>query len=325
MLDLTQERVVVVGNGNVALDVARVLTSSPDDLARTDLADQALAALRGSAVREVVVLGRRGPNEAAFTMPELLGLAALRGIDVVVETGGATIDESTQKGRVLAELAARPHDPAKRRIVLRFLAAPARIVGSSRIEGIEIERTRLVTGDDGVVRVQGTGEFELIETGVVLRSVGYRGRPIPDLPFDEVTGTVPHEGGRVEPGVYVAGWIKRGPSGFIGTNKFCAEETVETLLDDLVAGVLPAPRTTLEESDRGLSHLLPDQIGSDGWRAIDAAERHAGAQQGRPRVKITSPRTMVAVARSGGSTRLGRGGGRGLGVRRITDLLRRRA
>ncbi|MEU6576972.1 FAD-dependent oxidoreductase [Streptomyces sp. NPDC046805] len=292
------ERAVVVGNGNVALDVARVLTADPAALGRTDIADGALEALRGSRVREVVVLGRRGPAEASFTLPELLALAALDDIDVVVEGWPEGLAEDTSaKTALLAELAARTPVPGRRRIVLRFLATPTRVLGGERVSGLEVARTELRTDADGTVRAVPTGATDVIETSLVLRSVGYRARPVPGLPFDGATGTVPHERGRVEPGVYVAGWIKRGPSGFIGTNKSCAEETVEALLDDFEAGLLTAPAAGTGGADATVATAYADAVGLDGWQAIDRAERAAGALRGRPRVKITDREALLATAR----------------------------
>lgn len=283
-VDLGGERVVVIGNGNVALDVARVLTADPAALATTDIADLPLATLRGSRVREVVVLGRRGPAEAAFTLPELVGLAGLPDVDVLIESEIA-FDPTTPKGRLLAEIAVRPRRRDARRIVLRFCAAPVWIQGDAQVGAVEIERTRLV--DEKAV---GTGEFEVLETSLVVRAVGYHGRGVPGLPYDERTGTVPNERGRVRPGVYVAGWVKRGPSGFIGTNKSCAEESVASFLDDLAAGEIAAPAIPREKVE-----TLPGEIGLDGWRAIDAEERRRGAEQGRPRVKLdVAEQTMLA-------------------------------
>ena len=297
---LDHERAVVVGNGNVALDVARILTRDPAALEGTDIAALPLAALGRSAVREVVVLGRRGPDQAAFTVPELVGLAGLPDLDVVVDTGGAPIDTTTGRGRVLADLAARPRRDGCPRIVLRFCAAPVRLRGDGpdspdgRVTSVEIARTRLEPGPDGV-RAVPTGEVETLECGLVLRAVGYRGRPVPDLPHDPVTGTVPHEHGRVRPGVYVAGWVKRGPSGFIGTNKSCAQETVERLLDDLDAG-LPDPVGTPRTIDAVVRGRCPDVVDVAGWRAIDAEERRRGAALGRPRLKLVDVAAMLRVA-----------------------------
>lgn len=290
-VDLGGERVVVVGNGNVALDVARILTADPEALVRTDIADPALAALRGSAVREVVVLGRRGPAEAAFTVPELIGLAALDDVDLVVDTRGEPITGADPKSRLLREIAARHRRTGRRRIVLRFHTAPVRILGGEAVEGLEVERTQTV---DGVA--VGTGEREVLPASMVLRSVGYRGVPVPGLPFDEATGTVPHDGGRVEPGVYVAGWIKRGPNGFLGTNKSCAEESVAALLGDLDAGLLDAPVGDRASFRALLAARQPELVDAAGWRAIDAAERAQGGPTGRPRVKLTDTAALVEAA-----------------------------
>ncbi|HEV8570559.1 MAG TPA: FAD-dependent oxidoreductase [Actinoplanes sp.] len=237
-IDLGGERVVVVGNGNVALDVARILTADPTQLDWTEIADEALSTLRGSRVREVVVLGRRGPAQAAFTLPELIGLAGLPDVDVLVDDDGAPIVPDTPKTALLAELAARTPRPGRRRIVLRFHAAPVRVRGTDHVTGLEVARTELRPHADGVLRAEVTDDVETLDAVMVLRSVGYRATPVPGLPFDPDTNTVPNERGRVAPGVYVAGWIKRGPTGFLGTNKSCAEETVAALLDDLESGLL---------------------------------------------------------------------------------------
>ncbi|MEV7431326.1 FAD-dependent oxidoreductase [Nocardioides sp. NPDC092400] len=310
-VDLSHERVVVIGNGNVALDVARVLTADPDDLARTDVADHALAALRASAVREVVVVGRRGPGQASFTTPELVGLAGLARsgvVDVVVDPGGADADGAEPEGpagddlrsRVLRELTHRTPDPSRRRIVLRFLASPTRVLGSDRVEGVELVRNELVPDAAGVPRAKATGQTEVLEAGMVLRSVGYRGRPVAGLPHEPVSGTVPNEHGRVEPGTYVAGWVKRGPTGFLGTNKACAQETVEALLDDLDAGLLEERVTSTEDVRRLLAARDVHVVDLAGWRAIDREERRRGEAAGRPRVKLADPVEMVETVMSAG-------------------------
>ncbi|MFJ4475989.1 FAD-dependent oxidoreductase [Streptomyces xanthochromogenes] len=287
--DLGSERAVVIGNGNVALDVARILTADPDALARTDISDRALAALRAGRIREVVLLGRRGPAQAAFTVPELLALSALKDVDVCVEGWPADLAaDATEKTRLMAELAARTPVEGRRRIVLRFLTAPVRIVGDGSVRALDVTSTTLGTDGDGTVRARPTGDIRTLETGLVLRSVGYRARPVPGLPFDEDTATVPHESGRVEPGVYVAGWIKRGPTGFIGTNKTCAHETVESLLDDFAAGRLTRPVSTAGTPGKAL--------GLDAWRAIDSEERATGEAQGRPRVKLTDTESLHRAA-----------------------------
>ncbi|MEQ4549172.1 FAD-dependent oxidoreductase [Nocardioides kribbensis] len=311
-VDLGHERAVVVGNGNVALDVARVLTADPDELAGTDLARVPWAVLAGSGVREVVVLGRRGPDQAAFTLPELVGLAALRGVNVVVDTQGAALSEGEAPGvegdlrrQVLAELASRTPDPALRTIVLRFLTSPTRLLAGpdGRVGGIELVRNELVADAAGVPRARSTGETEVLPVGLVLRSVGYHGEPVDGLPHDAATGTVPHTAGRVVPGVYVAGWVKRGPSGFIGTNKADAQETVSTLLDDLDAGLVAGPEASVggPRSHRGdLARVLRERgvavVDLAGWRAIDAEERRRGAAAGRPRTKVVDVAEMHRIA-----------------------------
>lgn len=240
-IDLSAERVVVVGNGNVALDVARILLADPDSLARTDIADHALKALRSGRVREVVLLGRRGPEDAAYTRSELLALKHVPGLDLIVDDHDPRIAQGIDEARpqdkaaVLQGVTRERTDLAQapapgRRIVLRFHCAPVEVLGEEAVRAVR------VTDASG----EGT-----IRTDMVLRAIGYRGVPLAGLPFDETTGTVPHEGGRVtgKAGAYVVGWIKRGPSGGIGANRTCAAETVTTLLADAVAGALPAPRS----------------------------------------------------------------------------------
>ncbi|MEU9703679.1 FAD-dependent oxidoreductase [Streptomyces sp. NPDC047981] len=294
-IDLTgAERVVVVGNGNVALDVARILVTDPEELAATDIADHALTALRGSRVREVVLLGRRGPEDAAYTASELRALTHLSGVRLVVDDHdprtAAAIDGATPGGKagLLREVAretvdwTRPPGP-DRRIVLRFHSAPVALTGEDAVLGARV--------------TEGSGERE-IPAGLVLRAVGYRGVPVPGLPFDEATGTVPHEHGRVAgmPGTYVVGWIKRGPSGGIGANRTCAAETVGTLLADAVAGALPAPSGTAR-AFRRLLRGRAEVVGARGLAAIDRAERAEGRATGRPRVKLTTVAALVATAR----------------------------
>ncbi|MEE1838878.1 FAD-dependent oxidoreductase [Streptomyces sp. NPDC093108] len=296
-VDLSSERVVVAGNGNVALDVARILVADPSALAGTDIADHALAALRASKVREVVLLGRRGPEHAAYSASELLALSHLPGVDLVVDgrdpRTGATIDGSAEDGKaaLLRGLAretvdwSRPPAPG-RRIVFRFHSAPVRVLGDDTVRAVR------VTGDQG--------ELDL-PAGTLLRAVGYRGLPVPGLPFDEATGTVPHRGGRVTglPGTYVVGWIKRGPSGGIGANRACAAETVGTLLDDAVAGALPAPEPAPKAFHRLVRSRSRHVVDARGLAAIDRAELARGRDGGRPRVKFGTLPELVAAAKGG--------------------------
>jgi ferredoxin--NADP+ reductase len=299
-IDLQHERVVIVGNGNVALDCARILAEDPQVLATTDIATLPLGELLSSKVREVVVLGRRGPHQAAFTVPELVGLAGHDGINVVVDPGDAGLDAATAdddvKARLLRQLAERPVHPDKRTIVLRFCASPIAVHGEGRVSAVEIARNRLETDAYGIVRAVPTGETELLETGMLLRAVGYHGLPVPDLPYDAARGTIPNERGRVMPGVYVAGWAKRGPTGFIGTNKSDAEETVDQLLDDLDAGTIPEPVGTTEGLRRVIRSRQPGLVDLAGWQAIDREERRRGETSGRPRVKIVDVDEMRRIA-----------------------------
>lgn len=305
--DLSGERAVIVGNGNVALDVARILTMDVEELARTDIADHALDALRNSNIREVVLLGRRGPAQAAYSNPEFVAFADLHGVDVVIDEADLDLDPVSaraaeedpvvaSKVRLAREYAQRPLRPGNRRIVFRFFAAPHELLGDEHVTGVRVARTELDT-TGGVVAVRPTGDLDDLPATLVLRSIGYRGVSIPGVPFDEVRGVVPHTEGRVETGVYVAGWIKRGPSGVIGTNKGCARETVAALLADFDSGALREPRGDRRALHKLLAERRPDRVDLDGWRAIDAAERKAGIAQGRPRVKITDRKALVELGR----------------------------
>jgi ferredoxin/flavodoxin---NADP+ reductase len=316
--DLTGRRAVVVGNGNVAADVTRLLTLSAAELGRTDIADHALAALGQSGVEEVVVLGRRGPAQVAFTSAELRELGQLEGVDIRVDPGDVELDpvsegwlaeEGTFTARknveLLREFAARPERAdAARRIELRFLRSPVEIRGDGRVEAIDVRRNEIVRTDDGALRPRPADDAtETIECGLVLRSVGYQAVPLPDVPFDERSFVLPNDRGRVHtpdgdplPGVYAVGWIKRGPTGILGTNKRDAEETVSRLVEDLAAGALPEPDENPEAIEALLAERKPDLVTAEGWRAIDARETKQGAQEQRPRVKLASRDDLLAAA-----------------------------
>jgi ferredoxin--NADP+ reductase len=294
-IDLSGRRAVIIGNGNVAADVARILVRSVDELAETDIADHALEALRTSAIEEVVVLGRRGPAQAAFTSSELYDLGHLDGVDLVIDPAEVDVEPEgtfTQKRnvRLLREFAARPSTGAPRRLVLRFLRSPVAISGDGKVASITVARNELYQDDGGLLRARTTDDTETIECGLVLRSVGYRAVPIPGVPFDERNFVLPNERGRVAQGVYCVGWIKRGPTGILGTNKRDAAETVAAVVEDLEAGVLPAP-------SRSDDLELPGAVGIEGWKAIDAAEIAAGGDS-RPRVKLTTVDDLRAAASS---------------------------
>ena len=303
--DLSCQRAVVIGNGNVALDVARMLALSVDELQVTDIADHSIELLRKSNIEEIVVLGRRGPAQAAFTNPELRELADLDLADVIVDPADMELDiesaatletaDGTIKRNVetLTTYAALTPSGKPRRVVLRFLTSPVTIEGTDKVEAIVIERNELIAGDDGSLKARPTGQTERLETGLVLRAVGYVGKPLPGVPFDDRRATVLNEGGRVLatesrspiPGLYAAGWIKRGPSGVIGTNKKCAQETTGRLFEDFAHGLLPTPTSTPEELLEQL-HQKVNVVDYSGWEAIDAHERALGEPSGRPRVKL---------------------------------------
>lgn len=300
---LAHERAVIIGNGNVALDMARVLLAGPDRLHASEVAPDALAALAGSAVEEVVVLGRRGAAHAAFSSPELRALISDPDIDVVV--GEAAAAEATaaaemvddrgpagfalvQKAALLAAAARTPHTGGKR-LVLRFNVTPAEILGSDRVTGLR------------------TKDGESIQAGLVLRATGYRSDGLAGVPVDAAAGRFHHDAGRVldpvggepVPATYAAGWVKRGPSGVIGTNRACAAETVASLLDDYAAGSLPDPVGGAAEFAARLAERGLPVVDFAGWQALDAYEVAAGSEVGRPRVKVVDATEQMRIARAG--------------------------
>ncbi|MFL5817600.1 MAG: FAD-dependent oxidoreductase [Conexibacter sp.] len=316
--DLSATTAVVVGNGNVALDVARMLALPRDTLAATDVADHALDALAASSIEEVVVLGRRGPAQAAFTTPELIELSELAQADVIVDPGDMELDpasaqiveeadaQTKRKIEVLHRYAASEPHGHERRIVLRFFASPLEIVGSKRVEGVRVGRTELVDDGEGRLRAVVTEQEETIPCQLVFRSVGYRGTPLPGVPFDARAATIPNDHGRVldgpagaqRPGEYVSGWIKRGPSGIIGTNKKDSQDTVDALIEDHAAGKIPQP--AVDDPDAILTVLAeraPDHITYAHWEAIDEHERTLGGPHGRPRVKLVRHEHLHEVAK----------------------------
>jgi ferredoxin/flavodoxin---NADP+ reductase len=312
--DLSATRAVVIGNGNVALDVARMLTLSHDELARTDIADHALEVLDASNVREIVVVGRRGPAQAAFTNPELLELGELADADVIVdseelERALAVPDPSTnptseRNVAVLRDYAGRAPEGKRKRVILRFLLSPTELIGDGMgVRSVVLARNALQAGENGRLRAEPTGETESIEAGLVMRAIGYRGIALPGVPFDERSATIPNEGGRVvgaggvKPGEYAVGWIKRGPSGVIGTNKKDAQETVDALLEDLAADTHLQP---IEPDPQAIEHLLGERVPAlvtyEGWSEIDRHEQALGEPHGRPRVKLTRIEELLRVA-----------------------------
>jgi ferredoxin--NADP+ reductase len=366
------ERAVVIGNGNVAIDVARMLVLAPSELAPTDTADHALEVLADSRVKEVVIVGRRGPAQAAFTNPELLELGELADADVIVDpaeldralavhdTGAEANITARRNVEILRSYAERPPAGRAKRIVLRFLLSPTALLpgDSGHLAAVELARNELVADQTDPahpqLRARATGERETIAAGLVFRAIGYRGIPLPGVPLDERRGVIPNEGGRVlgNPagegqgkrdrdgdhrgkdkddggegkgaddgkgergtkradggersraggrlrGEYVVGWIKRGPSGVIGTNKKDAQETVDAILADAAPGAdgLNAPSSPNADAiERLLRERQPELVTYDGWASIDRHERSLGESSGRPRVKLTRIEEMLRVA-----------------------------
>jgi len=311
-VDLSTPAAAVVGIGNVAIDVARVLVRAPDELARTDISDDALAALRASAVRDVWVLARRGPVQAKCSPPELKELAELAGVDLVVDPRELELDEASagelagdpqaaKNLEILRACAARGRTGAARRLHLRFLVSPAEILGADRVAGLRLERNRLEPGRDGLA-ARGTGELEELPVGLVVRAVGYRSLPLPGLPFDERKGVIPNRGGRVIdpgtkralPGLYVAGWVKRGPTGLIGSNKPDGVETAAAMVEDLAASP-PAAEPASAAVDCRLAGRGVRVVDFASWRRLDRLEVERGAAAGRPRVKFGRIDEMLAA------------------------------
>jgi len=322
--ELDAQAAMVIGVGNVAADVARILCRVHDKLAHTDIADYALDSLDKSQVRTVYCVGRRGPVQAKFSPPEVRELGELVDAETSIPAADFELDEYSRreldeagvnselrrKYEALLSLRDRREPDKHRKLILRFQLSPVEILGdeNGRVRAIRMERNRLAPDEDGNVRPRGTGEIEEIETGLIFRSVGYKGEAVAGLPFEARAGVLPNRAGRVyEPadgspisGVYAAGWIKRGPSGLIGSNKVCARETVDSMMEDLTAGAAPqAPQRDPADVDRMLETRGLRFVTYEDWLAIDAAEVEAGRGQGRPRVKFTEREDFLRIASHG--------------------------
>jgi ferredoxin--NADP+ reductase len=317
--DLSVERVAIVGVGNVAVDVARILCRTPDELAATDIADYALEALRESRVREVYMLGRRGPAQAAFTNPEVRELGAMPGADIAVNPPEVALDPLSRarlevsgdrsiakKLEILQAFANNPTSNKSRRLTIRFLVSPVELAGDDRgrVAAMRLVKNALYESDDGSLRPKATDQFEELPVDMVFRSVGYRGVALPGLPFDERGGIIPNVDGRVQQqddegcltGVYVSGWIKRGPTGVIGTNKSDAGQTVDRMIDDLRQGATLNPAHPDSTAiDKLVRERQPDFVSYDAWTRLDELEAARGKEQNRPRVKFTSVEEMLAA------------------------------
>ena len=314
--DFSGETAVIIGQGNVAADVARILSKSADELRGTDIAEHALEALAASRIRTIAVIGRRGPAQAKFTTKELREFLALENCRAEIDPAELELNEAgraevadAKEGRVaaknlevFAQMAAGADGADEaRRCRMMFCRSPARLEGGGRLEQVVLERNRL-EGAAFRQKAVGTGETETLECGLLFRAVGYRGVAIEGVPFHDAWGVIANDGGRVTdgpdgaavPGLYTAGWIKRGPSGIIGTNRACAVETVTALLADRAA-----LQTEAREGRAGLERLLDGRgarrIDFDDWRRIDAAEIARGAPKGKPREKFTRRAEMLAA------------------------------
>jgi ferredoxin/flavodoxin---NADP+ reductase len=317
--DLSQERAVVVGVGNVAADVARILSRTPEELAATDIADYALEALSASRIREVYVLGRRGPAQAAFTNPEVRELGELAGADVTAKPDEVELDDLTRqalerapdrgtqkKVDILKEFAHRVPTGKPKRLIMRFLVSPVELHDDGRgaVGGMRLVKNRLYATATGTLQPKATNEFEELPVGLVFRSVGYRGVPLPGVPFNDDWGVILNEKGRVldtqskQPlvGQYTAGWIKRGPTGVIGTNKPDAVETVTGMLEDLARDIHLRPADGSPETiERLVRERQPQYLSYQDWLKLDELETRRGKETGRPRVKFTRVKDMLAA------------------------------
>ena len=316
--DLSQENVVIVGVGNVAMDVARMLCKTHDELSVTDVADHALVALKNSKVKNVYILGRRGPAQAAFTPPEIKELGEFEDADVTVPFEEAKVDAASlaliendknalKNINFISEYAERRVEGKSRLLTIRFLVSPVDLIGEDgKVKAVKVVKNKLVENQDGSLKPIASEETEIIPAGLVFRSVGYKGKPLPDIPYDENSGTIMNASGRIVEsdgtavtGFYTAGWIKRGPSGVIGTNKTCAQETVALMLEDLGSGKVNVPE---DPSIRGAETLINQKDGAvvtyPEWQNIDRSELQRGEAEGRPRVKYTDVNEMISVAKS---------------------------
>src|SRR3954447_24042145 len=305
-VDLQAEQAVVIGAGNVAIDVARMLALAPSELEVTDTADHAIEVLQASNVREITILARRGPLQAAFTNPELLEMGVLEqaGVEVIGgeldELSAVALQEADKTRRrnveILQDYAARPKTGKPITVRFRFLASPVELLGdeNGHVRGVRVENNAIVERDDGALVARGTGTFDEIPAQLVFRSIGYTGRPVDDIPFDERRSLIRNAGGRVtdpggahQRGEYVSGWIKRGPSGVIGTNKKDSQDPVNRIVEDVAAGRLNQP--TCDDIEALIEGCAPDVVTWGGWQAIDAIETAAGEDSApaRPRVKLT--------------------------------------
>lgn len=315
--DLSVEAVAVIGIGNVAMDVVRIMARSQEELDKTDIASYAQEALAQSNIKRIYVLGRRGPAQAAFTNPEIQELGEMQEADIIVSQRDVALDEPSRayltsdkvdrkdvrNVEILTEFADREPEGKPKQIIMHFLTSPVEIIGEDKVEAIKVVRNELYINERGTIRPRATEEYETIPVGMVFRSVGYKGVALPDVPFYDKWGIIPNNEGRVITefesdeqviGDYVVGWIKRGPSGIIGTNKPDSVETANKLIEDVEAGQLWTPDSpNREDFIAFMAESKPDYITYSDWQIIDELESKLGEAQGRPRVKFTEVSAML--------------------------------
>jgi ferredoxin--NADP+ reductase len=309
--DLSQESVAIIGQGNVAIDVTRILAKSPEELAITDIADHALERLRSSKVKTIYVIGRRGPAQAAFTNVELRELGELDVTELIVDPAELELDPASEASlandrvasknlETLRENAAKERTNKERQIVIRFLRSPVEVIGESgKVTGIKLQKNVLKQNEDGSIAAVGTDEYETLPVGLIFRSIGYKGAPLEGVPYDDRKGTIPNTLGRIinegEPvvGQYVVGWAKRGPSGIIGTNKPDSLETVKQMVADIEAGVIAPASADADQIEALLQERNVRYVTFSDWKRLDETETSRGLPQGRPRVKFTKVKDML--------------------------------
>lgn len=315
--DLTQERVAVIGVGNVAIDVARILARTTEELAATDIADHALEALAKSNVKEIIVIGRRGPAQAAFTTPEIKEMGKLADCDIYVLPEEGKLDALSEKAladssdrgtarkvEIIQSYAGKEPTGKSRKMTFRFLVSPTEMFGNEagEVTSMQMVKNELYATDAGTLRPRATDNYETIDVGLVFRSIGYRGVPLEGVPFNDNWGVILNDKGRVIDGAtkqpvlgeYTAGWIKRGPSGVIGTNKPDALETVEQMITDWRNGrILNPSHPDAADITAFLDSHKPDYFTYADWQKLDAIEVAKGEAQGRPRVKFTTVDEML--------------------------------
>jgi ferredoxin--NADP+ reductase len=313
IFDMSHNTAIVIGVGNVAVDVARILAKTVDELKDSDIAQHALDVLATSKIKDVHLVGRRGPAQAAFTPQELKELGELEDCALVIDKAVLELnpesleeldDPQNRNARkivdMLTKLANPPENEKTKRLFLHFLKSPIQISGEDKMIRVSLETNKL-TGEPGKQKSTGTGSTETVESGLLFRSVGYRGTAIPGVPFREDWGIIPNDEGRITddgkpvPGLYAAGWIKRGPSGIIGTNKPCSIETARNLLADLPS-LEPCPERDSQELLDGFAEKGIKVVDYSAWQKIDAAEIARGEAKGKPREKFVTVEDMLEAA-----------------------------